>query len=134
MGNVLIAAIVAGLVWWIIRFYVRARHRERALLEARGEQTASEFAALFPDESERRVAEKLYPKLQTLTLSESVPLRPEDMLFTQLEIDDEDLTDEIDGVLAEFGRNQPTDREWKLAFGDGVKTVGELVTAVSRLI
>lgn len=116
----------------------RSRRRrqkfELALLQERGQQSATEFAALFVNESERRVAERLYPKLQELTATESVPLRPEDLLFTQLAIDDEDLIDEIDAVFSEFGRKRPNTREWDVAFGGGINTVGELVTAVKQLL
>ncbi len=128
--------IVAALMGWYVLVERPRRHRrrfERALLQQRGEQDAKGFAALFDDESERQVAEKLYPKLQALTVTNCVPLCLDDFLFQELQIDDEDLTDEIDAVLADFGRGIPSENEWETAFGKGVKTVRDLVSAVSTI-
>ncbi len=132
LGVVLVGG-VAAFIAYTIRANMAAKRREQAMVEIRGEQTATEFAALFTDASERRVAELLYPRLQSLTLSERVPFRPDDLIFEHLEIDDEDLTDEILDLLRKLRHPEPNEQEWNAAFGGRVRTVGDVVSAVTRL-
>lgn len=129
--------IVAALVGGYLLVERPRKNRERielALLKRRGPQTASAFALLFDNESERRVAEKLHPELQMLTVTKTVPLRPDDLLCRGLRIDDEELVYAVDKALVECGCKKPNTREWSVAFNQKVSTVGELVRASSRLL
>jgi len=129
--------LVAGLVSWYFMVERASQQRGRielALREQRGVQTAEEFARLFENESERRIAEKLYPELQLLTVTRTVPLRPSDLLFQELRVDDEDLVDAIEQALAKLGRKKPNRQEWVQAGCEKISTVGELVSAACRLL
>jgi len=128
--------LVVGLVSWyfmVERVRQQRKRIELALREQRGPQTAQEFALLFENESERCIAGNLYPELQLLTITGAVPLRPGDLLFRELRLDDVGLVGAIDNALAKLGRNRPKRQEWVLAGCEKISTVRELVSASSRL-
>jgi hypothetical protein len=132
-----VVGLAAGFVSWYFTVERPRRQRktiERALCEQRGSQTAEEFALLFENESVGRIAKALYPHLQLLTVTGAVPLRPSDLLFQELRVDDEDLVDAIDDALIKLGRSRPNRQEWKLAGCDKISTVDELVKASCRLL
>ena len=61
---------IASFIGW---FAVRLGRRERRFLTERGEQTPSEFAALFANESEQRAAKLLFQRLRRMTATGRVP-------------------------------------------------------------
>ena len=124
----------------------RGRKAERAIARVRGAQNAASFAEMFSTEAERAVAWALYPRLEKLTFTQELPLSKADRLFSRsfsgsilsdeaaahwLNFDDEDLWDDVLAVLTDLGCDVP-----KTVVADeleGVESVGQLVTALSKL-
>jgi hypothetical protein len=101
---------------------------------------------MFAMDAERAIARNLYPRLQRLTFTGNLPLLKEDRLFPAvrsgsilsdeasvhtLGFDDEDLADEVIACLKELGCAVP---QSALTDGlSGVKTIGQLVSALAKL-
>jgi hypothetical protein len=132
-STTIIAIGVAGLAVVVITVWhnVRGRRRERAIVNARGPQDVAAFVGMFTTDAERLVAQKLYPRLQSLTHTHELPLAKDD-IFRTLDIDIEDLLDEVVAVFADLGCRKPTDSELSDGLA-GVKTIGQLVSAIANL-
>ena len=84
---------------WLTR--IRQNKREQQLISERGRQTVGDFVLLFQPGSERRIAALLYPRIQSLTVTQQ-PLRGDDiMVGAPLNLDAEDLMDEVDEICNE---------------------------------
>jgi hypothetical protein len=111
---------------------VKGRRRERVIAKARGpQQDVAAFVGMFTTAAERQVARKLYPRLQNITYTHELPLAKDDT-FRTLGVDADDLLDEVLAVFADLGCHKPTDAELNAELA-GVKTIGQLVTAIANL-
>jgi hypothetical protein len=136
--NILVAVgslAVAALVVWTTVFNIRGRRREREIVLQRGGQTASDFAALFEDVKQQRVAEKLFPYLQRETFTRHFSFSKDDLLWKPpLGFTPDDLDSDLnEGFWAELGLGLAlaTDAEAKQVFSS--QTVGELVAAITNI-
>jgi len=126
----------ATVVVWIALHNVRGRRRERELTASRGEQTATDFAALFESPSEQFIAEKLLPYLQMSTFTKQFAFRRDDALwgaplnFVEDDVEDNlrcGFWDELDlGLTGE-------DSELARSLFSSATTVGQLVEAITGL-
>lgn len=126
----LLVVIVTLTYWW----RSRGRRLERQLVHERGEQMVSEFSALFESSAERRVAQLLYPQLQSFTVSGHVPLRQQDWLFdSPLYADEEDVDQFVIQLCSELDVCPAVnpDVEERLS---NAKTVGQLVKSLAELV
>jgi hypothetical protein len=146
LGTLLITGGFSAFVGYTIVLNVRGGKAERALSHARGAQSATTFAEMFPTDAERVVARMLYPRLEKLTYTKAFPLSKEDRLFSTphtgsilsdeatayyLNFDDEDVWDDAIAVLRDLSCDAP-----KSVIADemqGVETIGQLVTGLAKL-
>jgi len=120
---------------WTFAFNIRGRRREREIVLERGEQTAADFAALFPDLEQQQVAEKLFAYLQRGTFTRHFSFRKDDFLWKPpLEFVPDDLDADLnEGFWAELGVGLAlaNDAERRSVFS--AQTVAELVAAITNL-
>jgi len=123
---------VAPFVAW---FAIRVRRREKRFLTERGEQTPSDFAALFEHASEQRGAKILFHRLRRMTATGRMPrLQKEDRLTgPPLFLVPDDLTEEIEELCKELDICTALDPDAKIALYSA-NTVAELVAALARFI
>jgi hypothetical protein len=126
---------VAAFGVWTLAFNIRGRRREREIVLERGKQTASDFAALFPDLEQQQVAEKLFAYLQRGTFTRHFSFRKDDFLWKPpLEFVPDNLEDDLnEGFWAELGVGLAlaNDEEKRSVFSS--QTVAELVAAITNL-
>jgi hypothetical protein len=123
---------VAPFIAW---FAVRVRRREKCFLTERGEQTTSDFVALFAGESEQRAANLLFERLRRMTATGRMPrLQKGDQLSgPRLFLVPDDLTEQIEELCEEFDICTALDPDAKNALYSS-NTVAELVSALARFI
>lgn len=123
---------VVSLIAW---FNIRLRKRERRFLTERGEQSATDFVALFENESERRAAGLLFKRLRRMTAMGRVPgLGKEDLLHgPPLFLVPDDLNEQIEELCEESDICTALDPDARLALYSAT-TIAQLVSALGRLI
>lgn len=123
---------VAVFIAW---FTIRLRRRETRFLTERGEQTRSDFAALFAGEFEQRAAALLFQRLRGMTATGRMPkLKKEDTLSgPPLFLVSDDLAEQIGELCEELDICTALDPDARTALYDS-KTVSQLVSALARFI
>jgi len=126
---VLVASLALGL------FAVRARRREQRLLVERGEQTTSDFVALFMNETERRVASLLLPRLRSMTATGLVPRleKSTELNGAPLFFAPENVADEVAQLCADLDICTALNRENEAALLRAT-SIEQLVSALARFI
>jgi hypothetical protein len=126
--SVCLALLVAGLT-------IHARRRNWRLLRELGEQTASDFAALFTTESEQRAAHLLFGRLRSMTATGRVPtLQKEDELSHHpLFLDETELSEQLQQLCEQQEIFTALDRDSEGALYRAT-TVGQVVSALARFI
>jgi hypothetical protein len=123
--------VVAFIAW----FAIRVRRREKRFLTERGEQTRSDFAALFAGESEQHAAALLFHRLRNMTATGRMPrLKKEDQLSgPPLFLVSDDLVEQIEELCEELDICTTLDPDARAALY-GSKSVSQLVSALARFI
>jgi hypothetical protein len=120
---------------FIACFTIRLRRRETRFLTERGEQTRSDFAALFARESEQRAAALLFQRLRSMTATGRMPtLRKEDQLSgPPLYIVPDDLAEQVEELCEELDICTSLDPDAKILLYSS-NTVSDLVSALAHFI
>ena len=123
---------IASFIGW---FAVRLRRREKRFLTERSEQTPSEFAVLFANDSEQRAAKPLFQRLRRMTATGRVPrLQKRDQLSgPPLFLVPGDLAEQMEELCEELDICMALDPDSKIAVYRS-NTVAELVSALAHFM
>lgn len=116
-------------------FVIRSRRREKRVLIERGEQSPSDFAALFAGESEQHAGNLLFERLRRMTATGRMPrLEIEDQLSgAPLFLVPADLAEQLEELCAELDICTVLDPDAKNALYSA-NTVSQLVCALAHFV
>jgi hypothetical protein len=116
-------------------FHVRSRRREWRLINERGEQACSDFAAQFTSESEQRAATLIFDRIRQMTATKRLPKlgRGDQLTGPPLFLVTDDLTEQVEELCEELDICTALNFAEEVALYNAT-TVEQLVLALAHFI